>query len=137
MTAAGSESPIGGGCLCGRVRYVAGAAYTFPHLCSCRQCQRWSGAPVVAWVDFPADAVTFEGPDGAPHWYRSSPKTERGCCRECGGTIAARDDGSPMLGITVASLDDPSGFRPRSWSFRDLAPGWLDANLAPEDSPTD
>ena len=41
---------ITGGCLCGSLRYAVAAAPTNPHFCTCRQCQRWSGAPVVAWV---------------------------------------------------------------------------------------
>ena len=57
---------ITGGCLCGSLRYAVAVAPTNPHFCSCRQCQRWTGAPVDAWVDVPAAALRFDGPGGAP-----------------------------------------------------------------------
>lgn len=122
---------IEGGCLCGDIRFSATADPENPHFCSCRQCQRWSGAPVVAWVDFPAAALTFNGPAGEPAWYRSSAGAERGFCRRCGGTIAAREDRSDRIGVTTASLDDPNGPVPLRQSFPESAPVWLRVGVMP------
>lgn len=116
---------VKGGCLCGHIRYVALAEPDNPHLCSCRQCQRWSGAPVVAWADVPLAALIFNGPGGEPLWYRSSNWARRGFCPICGGTVCAADDGASVIGLTVATFDDPEIAAPVSHSFSGSAPCWL------------
>ena len=116
---------ITGGCLCGSLRYAVAAGPTNPHFCTCRQCQRWSGAPAVAWVDVPAAALRFDGPGGAPSWFRSSDIGERAFCRQCGGSVAARLDGADEIGLTIASLDEPDRFVPVRQSFPESAPSWL------------
>lgn len=116
---------LSGGCLCGQIRFTATAAPTNPHLCACRQCQRWSGAPVVGWVDFPIEAVTFDGPGGEPRWHRSSDFARRGFCMACGGTVCVLDDGAAYIGITTGCLDDPDVVAPVFCSFPEVAPRWL------------
>jgi len=59
-----SKEKYTGGCACGRVSFSISGKASFPHFCSCNVCQRWSGAPVVAWVDFPLNALDWTGPDG-------------------------------------------------------------------------
>src|SRR5215468_2158489 len=120
-----------GGCLCGHVRYRSAGAPSFPHYCSCRMCQRASGAPVVAWVEFPRAALAFDGPGGAPALRRSSEKMQRGFCPQCGGTICSLEDGSDTIYITVATLDDPNRIVPQSQSFPGSAPAWLQLKVAP------
>lgn len=114
-----------GGCLCGSIRYTVTGRASFPHFCSCHMCQRWSGAPVVAWVDFPLSSLTWDGPGGAPTLYRSSETAQRGFCSRCGGTLFALDDGSDKICITISTLDDPNSLLPRSHSFPESAPTWL------------
>ena len=116
-------SDYAGGCLCGRVRYRSAGPPSFPHYCSCRMCQRASGAPIVAWVEFPRDRLAFE--TGMPALYRSSATMQRGFCPACGGTICSIEDGSDKIYITVASLGDPDAIVPASQSFPDSAPAWL------------
>lgn len=118
-----------GGCLCGSIRYTTSGEPTFPHYCSCKMCQQWSGAPVVAWVDFPRDSLTWDGPGGEPAVYQSSELTQRGFCPTCGGTLFARDDGADTICMTVATLDNPDSIVPESQSFPDAAPAWLNVEL--------
>lgn len=118
-------TPYTGGCLCGAIRYTLSGKPTFPHFCTCHQCQRWSGAPVVAWVDFPICSLAWDGPSGEPAWYRSSARTQRGFCSTCGGTVCALDDGSDTVCMTVSTLDEPDAIVPKSQSFRESAPSWL------------
>jgi hypothetical protein len=120
-----------GGCLCGNIRYRIFGDPTRPHFCTCRMCQRWSGAPIVAWVDFPHQSVLFDGPGGNPTFFRSSKASQRGFCPKCGGAICAVDDGSDKICMTVATLDDPDAIVPTSRSYPDSAPSWLRVEAVP------
>ncbi|MGP1395555.1 MAG: GFA family protein [Inquilinaceae bacterium] len=114
-----------GGCLCGDVRYEATAEPIFPHLCSCTVCRRWSGAPTVAWVEFPLTAVAWTGPGGEPRLFRSSPKTRRGFCPSCGSALCAIDDGYPNISLVIASLDRPNLIVPDAGhSYKSDRPRW-------------
>ena len=79
----------------------------------------------MAWVDFPVASITYDGPGGEPTLFRSSKKTQRGACPKCGGSICAIDDGSDMICMTMASLDDSRGLVPESHSYKGNAPKWL------------
>jgi hypothetical protein len=119
-----------GGCLCGELRYMAEAVPEFPHLCSCRMCQKWSGAPTVAWVAFPLDAVAWTGAMREPAYFRSSASTRRGFCPTCGGTVCALNDGSDQIYLTIATLDDPSQIVPGAQhSYRQSAPRWWETMI--------
>jgi hypothetical protein len=121
-----------GGCLCGNLRYVVEGRPTFPHLCSCRMCQKWSGAPTVAWVEFPLGSIEWIGSNGAPNLYRSSEKSQRGFCSRCGGTVCVLDDGYDKISLTIATLDDPSAVVPGTQhSYRESAPTWWKVRVAP------
>ena len=48
-----------GGCLCGKVRFRVAAPPIDSGYCHCRICQKNSGAPVVAWVTFPATGFSW------------------------------------------------------------------------------
>ncbi len=114
-----------GGCLCGHITYKLEGKPSFPHLCSCSQCRKWSGALTVAWVEFPLAGLTWNGPGGTPKLFRSSEKTERGSCPECGAALCALDDGYDKISLTIASLDDPSAIPPgKQHSFKKAAPDW-------------
>ncbi len=67
-----------GGCLCGKTTYTAIDEAMNPHLCSCTMCQKSSGAPTVAWLEFPLK--TFEWTGESPGLYQSSEKTKRCFC---------------------------------------------------------
>jgi hypothetical protein len=100
-----------GGCLCGAVRYRATGPATHPTLCHCESCRRACGAPVVAWVTFPAHAFAFVR--GAPVRRRSSPPVVRSFCGACGTPLTYQHDDFPdAVDVTTASLDDPAAFPP-------------------------
>lgn len=122
-----------GGCLCGHIRFLATGKPTFPHLCSCRMCQTWSGAPTVAWVEFALAGFSWTGPGSEPSKFQSSEKTQRGFCPKCGGTICAIDDGYDKISLTIAVFDEPSLIIPgKQHSYRASAPNWwtVDINRA-------
>lgn len=89
-------------------------------------CQRHSGAPTLAWAEFPRDRVLWTGPGGAPATWRSSATSSRAFCPLCGSTLGAIDDG-PVTALVIGSFDRPNlkalapvahshiGSRPRWW----------------------
>jgi hypothetical protein len=112
-----------GSCLCNKTTYVAKGEPRNPHLCSCTMCQRSSGAPTVAWVEFPLKDFKWTGKQ--PTMYRSSEKTQRCSCAECGGLLGTYNDGYPYVNVTICTLKNPNEIAPGpQHSFRDDAPKW-------------
>lgn len=114
-----------GGCLCGNIRFIASGTPGRPHTCSCRMCQRHSGAPTLAWVEFPREAVRWTGPGGTPALWRSSEGSSRAFCPVCGSTLGAVDD-APVVALLVGSFDRPNrqALRPTAHSYRSARPRW-------------
>jgi hypothetical protein len=114
-----------GGCLCGDLRFEATGPAAKPHTCSCRMCQRHSGALTTAWVEFPREAVRWTGPGGAPSLYRSSDYSSRAFCPTCGSTLGAVDD-APVVALVLGVFDKPGAkeLMPTSHSFRGARPRW-------------
>lgn len=120
-----------GGCLCGSIRFEAKAPALKPHACSCRMCQRHSGALTTVWVEFPKDSVSWTG--GDPSLYRSSDYSSRAFCPTCGGSLGAIDD-EPVVALMVASFDNPNHkeFIPESHSFKSNCPKWWNVDVKDE-----
>ncbi len=119
-----------GGCLCGRIRFRVTAEPAFPHLCSCSQCRRWSGAPTVAWVEFPLAAFEWTGPGGEPRYFQSSEKTRRGSCPDCGSSLCALDEGYSNISLLIGALDRPNLIVPDAQhSYRSFRPNWWHPNV--------
>lgn len=103
--------PLNGGCACDAVRYECVAEPLFTWKCHCRQCQRSTGGGGAVNVVFSKAAVKFT--KGAPKEHGSigttGNPTYRGFCADCGSPISAKAGLFPqILGISAASLDDPS-----------------------------
>lgn len=120
-----SETTYTGGCLCGAVRFSARGPALNPHSCSCKMCQRHSGALTTVWVEFPKDSISWTGPGGAPATYRSSEISSRAFCPTCGGALGAIDD-APVVALLLGAFDnaDQPELAPKSHSFHDQKPGW-------------
>lgn len=112
-----------GRCLCGYIKFTLSGKPSDPHLCYCHMCQSWSGAPVVAWVNFPLASLKYDS--GEPTLYRSSKNTQRGFCPKCGSTLFALDEGSKEICMTITVLDDRDKIAPDFESFKECSPKWL------------
>ena len=114
-----------GGCLCGAIRYAAGAEPVDTGYCHCRLCQRSTGAPVLAWASFPVDVFSYTL--GAPARYQSSPHGHREFCSECGTQIAYRDsENARTVDVNTGSLDDPDRLAPRCHIWHASRLSWFD-----------
>lgn len=117
-----------GRCLCNETTYKIKGKPSNPHLCSCTMCQKSSGSPTVAWVEFPLE--TFQWTGKKPSMYQSSKITKRCSCQKCGCLLATLNEGFPNVCITIASLKDPSQIVPgKSHSYSEKAPSWWQVSI--------
>jgi hypothetical protein len=117
-----------GGCLCNETTFIAKGEPKNAHLCSCTMCQKSSGAPTVAWVEFALD--TFQWDKRKPGTYQSSTKTKRCFCVKCGGLLGTLNEGYPYVCITIASLHNPNLIVPgKLHSHKEQAPCWWDVSI--------
>ena len=119
-----------GGCACGRIRFDADIASDEAYLCHCRMCQRASGNVCLAMTNVPQSAVRWTA---EPDWYDSSAIAERPFCSACGTSLGFRyKQGTDRMDLTVASFDDPSGFRPTShFGAESIHEAWLNTSSLP------
>ena len=98
---------IEGGCHCGAIRYVAEGEALMHALCHCKDCRLSAGAPVVAWIMYPLDAVRVT--KGKTQDYESSEHGRRQFCPRCGtGLFYTNADILPdIIDIQSATLDNP------------------------------
>jgi hypothetical protein len=122
MTAA---CPVEGGCLCGSIRFRLSGPPIQSGYCHCRWCQLNSGAPVVAWVEFPLAAFAYTR--GTPGVYHASSWGQREFCSSCGSFLIYRERSAPIsISINTAALDDPSLFPPAQHIFRAHRIPWFE-----------
>jgi len=123
-----NEREYEGGCLCNETTFTARGMPINPHLCSCIMCQKSSGAPTVAWVEFPLDTFKWNG--NKPGFYQSSEKTQRCFCQKCGCLLGTLNKGYPNVCITIASLTNPNLIVPnKQHSYKESAPSWWEVNI--------
>jgi hypothetical protein len=118
---------IAGGCLCGKVRYIAKADPAFIGVCHCADCQKFTGSAFAVVVGVAKSALSVEGTLGCFSKTGDSGKTiERKFCPECGSSIADEASALPdivMLG--TGTLDDASWVKPGTQIYCDSAQPWV------------
>ncbi len=122
-----------GGCHCGAVRYEVEGEPEHVALCHCRDCQRASGAPAVAWGAFPKSA--FRVLCGEARTRNSSGQSMRSFCSECGSSLwFVNEEYLPgIVDIQVATLDEPDVLAPMIQIQTAERIGWMkDAHALPE-----
>jgi hypothetical protein len=114
-----------GGCLCGDIRFEAIGPLDKPHTCSCRLCQRATGALTATWVESPSQRLRWVGPGGAPATWRSSGYSSRAFCAKCGGSLGAIDD-KPVVALLLGAFDKPNAreLAPTGHSYVGARPKW-------------
>ena len=124
-----SES-VAGGCACGRIRYTVEIHDDEAYLCHCRMCQRATGSVSIAFKNVKKADVQWEQ---EPDWYRSSPIAQRPYCRDCGTSLGFAFPDSDHMDLTIASLDDPSAYRPKHhFGVESLHRAWINTEGLPE-----
>ncbi|MBC2777706.1 GFA family protein [Parasphingopyxis marina] len=115
-----------GGCQCSRIRYEVDAENDEAYLCHCRMCQRATGGVSIAFKNVPKASVRWTTQE--PDYYASSPIARRGFCSACGTPLTFEYPDSDNMDLTVGSLDDPSGLKPKhNFGAEGLHEHWLNA----------
>jgi hypothetical protein len=102
-----------GGCHCGAIRYEIASDPINSALCHCVDCQRNSGAPMVAWLMVEDTALEVRG---EPVIYPSSEHARRYFCVQCGtGLFYSNAEMLPgLVDVQVATLDEPGEAPPEN-----------------------
>jgi len=116
-----------GGCACGAIRYEVSADPLMSANCYCRDCQRSTGGAMASLIVVPKSA--FRLIKGELKYYAvvgdSGNEVGRGFCASCGAPIATRLAAMPdVMAIKVASLDEPTRFKPTMNIYLSSAQPW-------------
>lgn len=118
---------IEGGCLCGRVHYVADAEPAFVGVCHCTDCQKFTGSAFSTVIALPAAALKVKGALKTFTKPGDSGKSiHRRFCPECGSPIVDEAEAMPgMVMINAGTLTDRSWVKPHSEIYCDSAQPWV------------
>lgn len=112
-----------GGCLCGAVRYTLHAPPKWTALCHCNSCRRAASAPVVPWMGFRPEQVTWRGPRQT---YKSSQHAVRTFCGTCGSQMSFESARWPgEIHLYGVSLDNPEAYSPQLHCYAAERLSWI------------
>ena len=100
-----NSAPFTGGCQCGAVRFSVGRLGR-GSICHCRMCQKAFGSffgPLITSFD-----VTWTR--GAPKYFESSDKIQRGFCADCGTPLTY--EGEDGMAVAAGAFDQPERLPP-------------------------
>jgi len=117
----GEGRSLGGGCLCGALRYelMQDGAEVVDY-CHCGACRKASGAPVSAWAQ--VAPARFRVTAGAATGFAASAEATRWFCGACGSPVYMTDAQGKSVGVTLGTLDEPDAVSP-------TVHGWYGARL--------
>ena len=95
-----------GSCLCGAVSFEVHGDLRPVLACHCIQCRKQTGNYMSATACADSELVLARA-DGLT-WFRSSPRAQRGFCKECGSTLFWKADGSNTTSISAGAIDGPT-----------------------------
>jgi hypothetical protein len=118
---------IGGGCLCGAVRFeIAADGPLWVRQCWCRVCQYVGAGSGTVNAIFRKDDLTASGPLTDYVCIADSGSTmHRRFCAQCGTPVFAQAEARPhLVGVLVGALDNPNLVRPSAIIWTKSAPDW-------------
>jgi hypothetical protein len=113
-----------GGCQCAAVRYEWTERPAYSSVCYCRMCQKASGQPFMGLTGGKVEHLKWAR--GAPSFFRSSDKVERGFCRDCGTPLTYAFEATGRISVTINSLDDPEAMPPSKQYGIESRVSWLE-----------
>ena len=120
-------SVLGGGCLCGGIRYEIEGPVGPLLFCHCSMCRKAHGTAFRSRLAVPKAAFRFVSGEALLERYRSSGDTVRSFCRACGSPLVNLWDGDPeRYGLALGTLDDDPGVRPACRVFVGSKAPWFE-----------
>ena len=115
-----------GRCHCGAIRYQLEGDPSDVALCHCADCQRSSGAPMIAWAGFPGHALIVT--QGPPKTINSSGASMGSFCSDCGTGLFYRNAEllPEVVEVQLATLDDPNALSPTVHIQTAERIGWME-----------
>ena len=110
-----SADQVTGGCLCGKVRFVAVGTPLRVGVCHCLDCRKHHGALFYAAAIFAEEAVTITGETRA--------YAGRHFCPDCGSSVFASSPGE--IEVHLGALDAPDQFQPEYELWTKRRERWL------------
>jgi len=113
-----SAASIGGGCLCGAVRFSVSLPPKWVAHCHCSMCRRAHGAAFVTWVGNLRENFRLDAGAEVLATYRSSGAAARHFCSRCGSMLFFESRNWPdEWHVTLASLDSTAGIEPSAQAY--------------------
>ncbi len=119
---------IGGGCLCGAVRFEISAEPIVTRMCWCRDCQYFAAGNATVNLAFPSDSFTITGElscfsslaDSGRHMHRRF-------CPKCGTHLFSEAEERPhLIVVRAGAMDDATLVRPDAVIWTTSAPHWAE-----------
>ncbi len=114
-----------GSCLCGTIRYEAGALIA-AYYCHCGRCRKWSGSAFSASVRVPLESLTVLSGDADLGRYPSAPLIERCFCRKCGSNLFTLRRDRGFAHLRMGALDGEGLPKPRFHAFVASKADWFE-----------
>ncbi len=115
---------LGGGCLCGAVRFTAAGQPLWVAHCHCTSCRKATAAALATYAGYQRERVTFT--EGRPAHYQSSPGVIRRFCKRCGTPLSYEGARWPgELHLFLCTFDDPTALSPGAHVFVEEQLAWL------------
>lgn len=118
-----------GGCLCGSVRYAMDWPAALTVSCSCRNCQKQSGAPLSIVCVTARETLSRSG---ALNCFEDRSETgnrvERLFCPNCGSAVFTDTDAARSAGVIfvkAGTLDETADLKPTAHCWTQSAQGWI------------
>jgi hypothetical protein len=120
------EAPLGGGCLCGAVRYEITQPLSGARYCHCTRCQRRTGTACSANGLVPrASFRLVSGASEVRSYQPPAPGVPKLFCGTCGSALFSGDPFSDeQVKIRLGTFDADPGIRPQYRQFVDSAVTW-------------
>jgi hypothetical protein len=125
VSAPSPESPLGGGCLCGAVRFEVTVPFTAAGYCHCTHCQRRTGTASSITGRVPQDGFTLLEGEEQLRSYLPPQGRPKVFCANCGSALFS---GDPLhdeeVALRLGVLDRDPGIRPQYRMYVDSAVCW-------------
>jgi hypothetical protein len=117
--------PVGGGCLCGGVRYEVEGPFLRASHCHCSRCRRHSGTAFCTQGRVWKEQFRLLRGEGLIRVYRPEGGAAKAFCVQCGSSLFGGDwPGGDQVSIRLGTVDGDPGIAPQFHTFTESRAPW-------------